>query len=168
MSGCEPGSVRSHPHLADLPSNFETVVVRLAAEANISFSTITEQQILRLLIEGLTGRKLPRSPNTIKRIVYEFADSARTVLSRAFERYQRHNGSFALVFDEATASNSFHRYLSLSVRTENVDEDEESDIKPAAVFFLGLILVQDSSTVDLIATVIRARLALFRIAIENC
>lgn len=152
----------------DMPLDLSAVVARLAARDNLSFSTIAESQMLRLLIELYTAERLPRSPNTIKRIIYDVSDLKRRELSVAFERYQRCDGTFALVFDEATASNSLHRYMSLNVRTESLSENDQGDAATGPDFYLGLILVEDSLTADRIAEAIRARLALFKIAMENC
>ena len=140
-------------------------ITKLAVLDNIPFKVIASSTSLRTLIEGYTGQPTPISPPTIVEIVRRKSDEVRATIRGELDSYQSRGGSFSVAFDEATAKNSSHRFLSLNLRAElpnlNVP-DSGRDV------YLGLIKVCGSATADVISEVIKGRLDSFGVKLNNC
>ena len=141
------------------------MVARLASQDNIPFSTIASSSVIRPLVLKYTGENVPYSPNTIRKITMRAAALTRSEIRAKLERYQLTGGSFSIAFDEATARNAPHRYISLSVFAQALGGQQE-ELRRA--FHLGLIQVSGSVTADVVADAVEDRLLSFGVNMRSC
>lgn len=87
---------------------------RLAAEDNMSFKRIAESKVIRRWTKR-DGKQTPYSPNTVKKIVVNFADRAKEEMRRAFEKAANEDDEkYTLCFDEWSSMRR-DRYMNLSL-----------------------------------------------------
>ncbi|GBN85180.1 hypothetical protein AVEN_93740-1 [Araneus ventricosus] len=99
-------------------------------------------------LSSKSGFQLPNSPNTIRSILTNFANTVKADLIIEFEYLKKQGKRFALSCDEWTSQKN-HRYLNLSVR------HKEKHIN------LGLIRIHGSCTVEHTISLIKNRLERF-------
>ena len=145
--------------------SMDGVVARLASQDNIPFNTIASSSVIRPLVLKYTGENVPYSPNTIRKITMRAAALTRSEIRDKLERYQLTGGSFSIAFDEATARNAPHRYISLSVFAQAPEEQQEELCR---AFHLGLIQVSGSVTADVVADAVEDRLLNFGVSMRSC
>ncbi|GBN98829.1 hypothetical protein AVEN_265140-1 [Araneus ventricosus] len=112
----------------------EKMVSRMVCEDGVAISLFCSSSDLRYLFSK-SGFQLPNSPNTIRSIVTNFANTVKADLIIEFEYLKKQGKRFALSLDEWTSQKN-HRYLNL-----NVHHKEKR-------FNLGLIRIHGSCTAE--------------------
>ena len=153
------------PKTLPLKHNRDSLIAKLAAKDNIPFKTIATSTEIREIITHYTSEAVPKSPNTIKRIVLDTAEHVRGLLRAEIRRSQLRKYPISLTFDEATASNSPHRYLSLTVRMPG---ENASDWPSFTNINLGLVRISGNATAENISAEIDERLTNFGIRVSDC
>ncbi|GBM67655.1 hypothetical protein AVEN_226024-1 [Araneus ventricosus] len=85
----------------------------MACKDYVALSLFCSLSDLRYLFSK-SGFQLPNSPNTIRSIVTDFANTVKADLIIEFEYLKKQGERFALIFDEWTSQKN-HRYLNLNL-----------------------------------------------------
>ncbi|CAH0560586.1 unnamed protein product [Brassicogethes aeneus] len=128
-------------------NSMQKMVSRMVCKDGMALSLFCTSSDLRYLFSK-SGFQLPNSPNTIRSIVTNFANTVKADLISEFEYLKKHGRRFALSFDEWTSQKN-HRYLNL-----NVHHQEKH-------FNLGLIRIHGSGTAEHTISLIKNRLESF-------
>ncbi|KAJ8703695.1 hypothetical protein PYW08_002152 [Mythimna loreyi] len=128
-------------------NSMEMMVSRMVCKDGVPLSLFCTSADLRYLFSK-SGFKLPNSPNTIRSIVLNFANTVKADLIIEFEYLKKQGKRFSLSFDEWTSQKN-HRYLNL-----NVHHKEKH-------FNLGLIRIHGSCTAEHTINLIENRLKSF-------
>ena len=93
-------------------------LARMTALDGLPFSVFCTSTDLRMALAsvGFTD-KLPQSPNTIRKIVLEYAQSTRSQQIVEIGQLQKNGERFSIVFDEWT-SNSNRRYINMILKSQ--------------------------------------------------
>ncbi|XP_075990255.1 uncharacterized protein LOC142985898 [Anticarsia gemmatalis] len=100
------------------------------------------------------GYKPPNSPNTIRSIILNFANTVKTEMIIEFEHLKKQNQKFSLTFDEWTSQRN-HRYLNL-----NIHHKEK-------YFNFGLIRIRGSCNAEHTISLVKDRLISFGIDFDT-
>ena len=92
------------------------VLARMCSLDGIPFSTIADSSDFRNLFSGC-NYELPKSGNTIKNIVLQFADEMREKLRQKLQAEKESGKRFSLSLDEWTSLRN-ERYLNINIHTE--------------------------------------------------
>lgn len=125
----------------------EKIISRMVCKNGVPLSLFCTSQDLRYLFSK-SGFQLPNSPNTIRSIVTNFANTVKSDLIIRFEYLKKQGKRFSLSFDEWTSQKN-HRYLNL-----NLHHKEKH-------FNLGLIRIHGLCTAEHTISLIKHRLKSF-------
>lgn len=128
-------------------NSMEKMISRMVCKNGMPFNLFCTSPDLRYLFRK-SGFQLPNSPNTIRSIVTNFANTVKADLIIEFEYLRKQGKRFSLSFDEWTSQKN-HRYLNL-----NLHHKEKH-------FNLGLIRIHGSCTAEHTISLIKNRLKSF-------
>ena len=83
--------------------SFPAVAAQMTAPDGIPFSKFCTSQDLRMLLTAKGYRDIPKSPNTIKNIVLQYADKIRQEVVNEISQHKHSNEAFSLIIDEWTS-----------------------------------------------------------------
>lgn len=133
-------------------NSMEGLVTRMVCKDGFSLSTFCTSSDLRLLF-AKSGFQLPTSPNTIRAIIYRYADNVQADFIKEFTNLKQKGQRFSLSFDEWTSQKN-HRYINL-----NLHHDDKH-------FNLGLIRIHGSCTAEHCIELVSERLNIFGLVME--
>lgn len=133
--------------------NMEAMVSRMVCKDGYTFSSFCTSSDMRYLFSKC-GYPLPNSPNTIRSIVSNFANTVKADMIIEFEYLKKQGQKFALTFDEWTSQKN-HRYLNLNVHNKENH------------FNLGLIRIRGSCNAEHAISLVKDRLTSFGIDFDT-
>lgn len=133
--------------------SMEAMVSRMICKDGLALSTFCTSTDLRNLFRK-SGFQLPQSPNTIRTMINNFANTVQADMIIEFEFMKKQNQKFSLTFDEWTSQKN-HRYLNL-----NVHHQEKH-------FNLGLIRIKGSCTAEHAVCLVKDRLKIFGLDLDS-
>lgn len=128
-------------------NSMEKMISRMVCKNGVPLSLFCTSPDLRYLFSK-SGFQLPHSPNTVRSIVTNFANTVQSDFIIELEYLKNQGKRFSLSFDEWTSQKN-HRYLNL-----NLHQKEKH-------FNLGLIRIHDSCTAEHTISLIKHRLKSF-------
>ena len=135
--------------------SFPAVVARMTARDGIPFSKFCTSQDLRMLLIAKGYGDIPKSPNTIKNIVLQYADKIKQEVVHEISQLKLSNEAFSLTLDEWT-SNKNRRYMNINVHRSN-----------NKFWNLGLCRIRGSMSAERCVIVIKSKLKEFGISLAN-
>lgn len=133
--------------------SMEAIVSRMVSKDGLALSTFCTSADLRNLFKK-SGFQLPQSPNTIRTMINNFANTVEADMIIEFEYLKKQSQKFSLTFDEWTSQKN-HRYLNL-----NVHHQEKH-------FNLGLIRIHGSCTAEHAVCLVKDRLKIFGLDLDS-
>lgn len=128
-------------------NSMEKMISRMVCKNGVPFSLFCTSPDLRYLFSK-SGFQLPNSPNTIRSIVANFANTVKDDLIIEFKSLKKQGKRFSLTFDEWTSEKN-HRYLNLHVHHKENH------------YNLGLIRLHGSCTAERTIDLLKTRLESF-------
>lgn len=134
--------------------SFNATLASLVVEDSISFFAISKSKTLSRLIAKCGLGNVPRSPNTVRTHVFEFADEVKESYKFEISQAKLKTGKLSIAFDEWT-SNQNRRFLNLLVYSDT------------RFWNLGLVRVSGKTNANLLTSQIESRLLEFDLLLTD-
>lgn len=134
--------------------SFPAVIARLTALDGLPFNKFCTSEDLRKLLKVKGYRDIPKSPNTIRKIVLEYSNKMLQEAINELKENKLRREVFSLTFDEWTSVKN-HRFMNINVHTKD------------AFWNLGLARVHGSMPAEKCVEILNKKLSEFQLGFTN-
>lgn len=130
------------------------VISRLVAKDFLPFSKICTSYDLRELLKSKGYQDIPRSPNTVRKIVLEYAQKSRLEVIEELAALKKKGEKFSITLDEWSSKRN-RKYMNINIHAKN------------EIWNLGLCRLVGSLPAERCKSVLNAKLAKFDLSLED-
>lgn len=135
-------------------SCISVVLSRMCAYDGLPFKIFITSEDLRKAIQAMRIGELPKSANTIRKIIIDYSNQIRYLFVKALAEQKKNKIGFSLTFDEWSSVKN-HRYMNINIHSEN------------KVWNLGLIRMFGSVPATKCVEVVDTKLKEFGLSLKN-
>lgn len=132
------------------------IISRMTAKDGVPMSLFCTSIDMRKLLAAKGFQDIPRSPNTIRRTILNYAENIRDKIIFEMTCYKKNGGKFSLTLDEWTSTRN-RRYMNINAHTDSPDK----------FWNLGLVRVTGSLPAEKCVDLILERLSVYKISLEE-
>ncbi|CAK1592201.1 unnamed protein product [Parnassius mnemosyne] len=140
--------------------NMETVISKMTACDDQPFKVFCKSESIRMLFLKSGYEALPKSPNTIKKIVIEKSDQLKQELRKELSVLKAKGQKFSVSLDEWTSASN-RRYVNINIHCPNFNDNDKSFRN------LGLARITGRGTSERCNHILRVKLGSYDLFLED-